>query len=114
MLIYSAVGTKVGSFQRSASVLGIKHVAWSPNGRHLALGGYDGVVRVLESESWQPISVVKGFENGALVEPSESEKDGMVHCESVTVDQSPSCDCRSFQSNPKPLCVRQDRLKWTT
>lgn len=81
VLVYSAVGTKVGTFQRQASVLGVKHLSWSPNGRFLAVGGYDGAVRILESESWQPISVVRGFENGALVEEGELGSDAVVHCE---------------------------------
>ncbi|EJT48276.1 hypothetical protein A1Q1_02695 [Trichosporon asahii var. asahii CBS 2479] len=78
-LVYSPVGAKVGTYQRPSSVLGVKCVSWSPNGRHLAVGGYDGVVRVLESEYWQPISVVRGFENGALVEPSTSGLEELVH-----------------------------------
>lgn len=79
--VYSPVGKKVGSFQRPASVLGVKELAWSPNGRYLALGGYDGIVRVLESESWQPISVVGGFENGALAEAHRPERNAAVQCE---------------------------------
>jgi len=30
--------------------LGIRTIAWAPGGRHLALGGWDGKTRVLESE----------------------------------------------------------------
>lgn len=73
-------------------------MSWSPNGRHLAVGGYDGAVRVLESESWQPILVVRGFENGALVESRVSNSEEVVHCKSLPV--------QSFATYAKSISVQ--------
>nr|XP_019050751.1 hypothetical protein I302_01193 [Kwoniella bestiolae CBS 10118]OCF29681.1 hypothetical protein I302_01193 [Kwoniella bestiolae CBS 10118] len=38
--------------------LGIRTVTWAPGGRWLALGGWDGKVRILEHEGWRCIGVL--------------------------------------------------------
>ncbi|KAK4684587.1 WD repeat-containing protein WRAP73, partial [Tremellales sp. Uapishka_1] len=50
------------SFSPGASTadpgLGIRLIAWAPGGQHLAIGGYDGKVRILESEGWRCVAVM--------------------------------------------------------
>ncbi|WRT66023.1 uncharacterized protein IL334_002974 [Kwoniella shivajii] len=38
--------------------LGIRTVAWAPRGKWIALGGWDGKVRIIESEGWRCIAVM--------------------------------------------------------
>jgi hypothetical protein len=38
--------------------LGIRTTAWAPGGRFIAVGGWDGKVRVLESDGWRCIAVM--------------------------------------------------------
>ncbi|BEI97961.1 hypothetical protein CcaverHIS631_0302600 [Cutaneotrichosporon cavernicola] len=63
---YSPVGVHVGSFVRDLSsasahdmAQSIKRTAWSPNGRHFALGDSGGLVHVVESENWKSIASLR-------------------------------------------------------
>jgi hypothetical protein len=38
--------------------LGIRTTAWAPGGRFIAIGGWDGKVRVLESDGWRCVAVM--------------------------------------------------------
>ncbi|ODO12099.1 hypothetical protein I350_00885 [Cryptococcus amylolentus CBS 6273] len=66
--IHSALGPLLAHFTPSSptfsstpneiSGLGIKLVTWAPSGRWIAVGGWDGKVRVLENEGWRCVCVV--------------------------------------------------------
>lgn len=79
--VYSIVGSHVGGFSLPSAVLGIKGMTWSPNGRYLALVGYDGVARVIESEHWHVIATLRGFETSLVIKPDGDARDRMVRCE---------------------------------
>ncbi|WOO85743.1 WD repeat-containing protein WRAP73 [Vanrija pseudolonga] len=66
---HTPAGTMAGSFKPANAILGVSAVAWSPNGRHVIVGGYDGTVHVLESESFYPIAALRGYEGDILGEP---------------------------------------------
>jgi hypothetical protein len=38
--------------------LGIRTIAWAPGGRHLAIGGWDGKVRIIENEGWRCVGLM--------------------------------------------------------
>jgi len=38
--------------------MGIRTIVWAPGGRHIALGGWDGRVRVVESEGWRCVATL--------------------------------------------------------
>nr|XP_018265096.1 uncharacterized protein I303_03279 [Kwoniella dejecticola CBS 10117]OBR87254.1 hypothetical protein I303_03279 [Kwoniella dejecticola CBS 10117] len=67
--VHSPIGPLLSHFSHSSPTfsptlttedpgLGIRTVTWSPGGRWLAMGGWDGKVRILESEGWRCIAVV--------------------------------------------------------
>ena len=39
--------------------MGVRTVVWAPGGRWIALGGWDGQVRILESEGWRCIVAIR-------------------------------------------------------
>ena len=55
-LMYAMDGTLLGQYSAYDNALGIKSAAWSPTGKLVALGSYDGVVRVLSASSFAPVS----------------------------------------------------------
>ncbi len=38
--------------------MGIRTIVWAPGGRHIALGGWDDRVRVVESEGWRCVATL--------------------------------------------------------
>jgi hypothetical protein len=38
--------------------LGIKTISWAAGGRYLAIGGWDGKVRIVESEGWRCVGLM--------------------------------------------------------
>ncbi len=38
--------------------MGIRTIAWAPGGRWIALGGWDGKVRIVESEGWRCVATL--------------------------------------------------------
>ncbi|GMK58202.1 hypothetical protein CspeluHIS016_0502340 [Cutaneotrichosporon spelunceum] len=74
---YSPVGVHVGSFvpdliTASAHDMAqsIKRTAWSPNGRHFAIGDSGGLVHVVESEGWKSIANLRGYQAVSISEPA--------------------------------------------
>ena len=66
--IYLPVGLRLAEFTPSSPTfapaesdfgLGIRTMAWAPGGQYLALGGWDGRLRVLENEGWGCIATVQ-------------------------------------------------------
>ncbi|WVQ96935.1 hypothetical protein IAU59_004044 [Kwoniella sp. CBS 9459] len=65
--IYSPIGPHLTHFSADSPTftpaedpgLGIRTVSWAPGGRFLALGGWDGKVRILESEGWRCVGVIQ-------------------------------------------------------
>ncbi|WVR05544.1 hypothetical protein IAU60_002563 [Kwoniella sp. DSM 27419] len=91
--------------------LGVRTAAWAPGGRWLALGGYDGRVRIIESEGWRCIAVLQWgsriVERDVTVwrEPSDWIKDtrgrGIVQFDRVSLPAMlPTI--RSDMSRPNP------------
>nr|XP_036855649.1 WD repeat-containing protein WRAP73 isoform X4 [Manis javanica] len=56
MLLYSLDGRLLSVFCAYEWSLGIKSVAWSPSSQFLAVGSYDGKVRVLNHVTWKAIT----------------------------------------------------------
>ncbi|WWD18198.1 hypothetical protein CI109_102648 [Kwoniella shandongensis] len=67
--IYSPIGPHLTNFTSSSPSfsptsstedpgLGIRTVTWAPGGRWIALGGWDGKVRIVESEGWRCVAVL--------------------------------------------------------
>ncbi|OCF42844.1 hypothetical protein I317_03321 [Kwoniella heveanensis CBS 569] len=65
--IHSPIGPHLTQFLSSSPTftpaedpgLGIRTVSWAPGGRFLALGGWDGKVRILESEGWRCVGTIQ-------------------------------------------------------
>ncbi|WWC88231.1 uncharacterized protein L201_003136 [Kwoniella dendrophila CBS 6074] len=69
MYIHSPIGPLLTHFTHNSPTfspisstedpgLGIRTVTWAPGGRWLAIGGWDGKVRIIESEGWRCIAVL--------------------------------------------------------
>ena len=54
-LAYSPDGRKLGRFQAYEGALGIKTACWSPSAQFMAVGSYDGRLRLLNKLTWRPI-----------------------------------------------------------
>ncbi|WVF71024.1 hypothetical protein IAT40_005820 [Kwoniella sp. CBS 6097] len=117
--IHSPIGPRLSHFSSSSPTftpaedpgLGIRTVSWAPGGRFLALGGWDGRVRILESEGWRCVGMIqwsgKAVERDATVwrEPSDWLRDtrgrGIIQFDrSATPSLLPSI--RSDLSKPNP------------
>ncbi|XP_017915953.1 PREDICTED: WD repeat-containing protein WRAP73 isoform X3 [Capra hircus] len=64
VLLYSLDGRLLSAFCAYEWSLGIKSVAWSPSSQFLAIGSYDGKVRILNHVTWKMITE---FEHPATV-----------------------------------------------
>ncbi|XP_004474669.1 WD repeat-containing protein WRAP73 [Dasypus novemcinctus] len=64
ILLYSLDGRLLSSYTAYEWSLGIKSVAWSPSSQFLAIGSYDGKVRILNHVTW---TVITEFEHPATV-----------------------------------------------
>ncbi|ORY23945.1 hypothetical protein BCR39DRAFT_548449 [Naematelia encephala] len=67
--IYSPLGPQLCEFSPNSATfsadsisfdpgLGIRTVSWAPGGRWIALGGWDGKVRIVESDGWRCVAVM--------------------------------------------------------
>ena len=56
VLLYTAGGEHLQTFRPYENALGVKTVAWHPNGHLLALGSYDQRARLLNSLTWQRVA----------------------------------------------------------
>ncbi|KAL0252943.1 hypothetical protein I308_102336 [Cryptococcus tetragattii IND107] len=66
--IHSAIGPHLTHFSPSSPTfalapnevqgLGLRTLAWAPGGRWIAVGGWDGKVRIVESDGWRCVCVV--------------------------------------------------------
>mmetsp|Transcript_15976 Transcript_15976/g.29209 ORF Transcript_15976/g.29209 Transcript_15976/m.29209 type:complete len:554 (-) Transcript_15976:128-1789(-) len=57
VLVYCpANGDLMGRYSAYENALGVRCMAWSPDGASLAVGSYDQVCRVLDSASWRPVA----------------------------------------------------------
>lgn len=56
VLLYSLDGRLLSAFCAYEWSLGIKSVAWSPSSQFLAIGSYDGKVRILNHVTWKMIT----------------------------------------------------------
>lgn len=66
--IHSAIGPHLTHFNPSSPTfslapnevqgLGLRTLAWAPGGRWIAVGGWDGKVRIVESDGWRCVCVV--------------------------------------------------------
>jgi WD40 repeat protein len=53
--IVTLTGEKLGSFSPEPDPgLGVRHVAWHPNGAYLAVGGWSDKIYILDSLTWSP------------------------------------------------------------
>lgn len=55
VLIYTADGRLIRTFTAYTTGLGIKTVEWSPDSEYLAIGSYDGKVRLLNNLTFSPV-----------------------------------------------------------
>ncbi|WVO13051.1 hypothetical protein L204_100661 [Cryptococcus depauperatus] len=68
LYIHSPLGPQISNFTPSSltfllrpeemSGLGVRAITWAPTGRWLAVGGWDGKVRILENEGWTSICTI--------------------------------------------------------
>ncbi|OCF75332.1 hypothetical protein I204_04187 [Kwoniella mangroviensis CBS 8886] len=69
MFVHSPLGPLLAHFDHTSPTfsptsstedpgLGIRTLTWAPGGRWLALGGWDGKVRIIESEGWSCVGVL--------------------------------------------------------
>lgn len=66
--IHSAIGPHLTHFNPSSPAfslapnetpgLGLRALAWAPGGRWIAVGGWDGKVRIVESDGWRCVCVI--------------------------------------------------------
>ncbi|XP_004607262.1 WD repeat-containing protein WRAP73 [Sorex araneus] len=68
ILLYSLDGRLLATYCAYEWSLGIKSVAWSPSSQFLAVGSYDGKVRVLNHVTWK---VLTEFEHPATISSSK-------------------------------------------
>ena len=80
--VHSPLGPHLTHFSPSSSTfipsedpgMGIRSIAWTPGGRWIALGGFDGRVRVIESEGWRCVATLtwgpKTIEKDVVSTPS--------------------------------------------
>ncbi|BEJ13224.1 hypothetical protein CspHIS471_0303980 [Cutaneotrichosporon sp. HIS471] len=72
----------------------VKRTAWSPNGRHFALGDSGGLVHVIESENWKSIASLRGYQAVSISEPTlppwSHGQAGIVQFERTTITHSAS------------------------
>lgn len=54
--MYAPNGSLLTSFTAYENALGIKNVRWSPSGQLLAIGSYDGKIRIMNHLTWKIIS----------------------------------------------------------
>jgi WD40 repeat protein len=62
--IYSLNGTLIKEISQKEESLGIKKIAWEPNGRYVAIGSYDSKIRLLKYKSWK---IIAEFSHNAKV-----------------------------------------------
>ncbi|XP_049631369.1 WD repeat-containing protein WRAP73 [Suncus etruscus] len=77
ILLYSLDGRLLGSFCAYEWSLGIKSVAWSPSSQFLAIGSYDGKVRILNHVTWKMLTEFEHpatINNPKIVVYKEAEK----------------------------------------
>lgn len=55
---FSPTSTSTSTLSTEDPGLGIRTTAWAPGGRFIAVGGWDGKVRVLESDGWRCVAVM--------------------------------------------------------
>ena len=57
VLIYSVNGDLREKIQPYEKYMGVKAVAFSPNGLYLGIGGYDQIVRVINANTWNVVDL---------------------------------------------------------
>ncbi|XP_035163367.2 WD repeat-containing protein WRAP73 isoform X3 [Callithrix jacchus] len=77
VLLYSLDGRLLSAYSAYEWSLGIKSVAWSPSSQFLAVGSYDGKVRILNHVTWKMITEFEhpvAINNPKIVVYKEAEK----------------------------------------
>ncbi|XP_017398173.1 WD repeat-containing protein WRAP73 isoform X2 [Cebus imitator] len=77
ILLYSLDGRLLSAYSAYEWSLGIKSVAWSPSSQFLAVGSYDGKVRILNHVTWKMITEFEhpaAINNPKIVMYKEAEK----------------------------------------
>ena len=59
MLFYSLAGKLVGRLEAYSAALGVKSLAWSPDGTLLSVGSYDQCARLLSPVTWKAVAVLR-------------------------------------------------------
>lgn len=59
VLFYSLEGKLVGRLEAYPHALGVKSMAWSPDGTLLSVGSYDQCVRLVSPVTWKAVAVLR-------------------------------------------------------
>ena len=59
MLFYSPTGELLGRVEAYSNALGVKSIAWSPDGSLLSVGSYDQCARLVSAVTWKTVTVLK-------------------------------------------------------
>eukprot|EP00903_Cladosiphon_okamuranus_P005994 g5914.t1 len=59
VLFYSLAGKLVGRLEAYAHALGVKSLAWSPDGTLLSVGSYDQCARLVSPVTWKAVAVLR-------------------------------------------------------
>lgn len=59
VLFYSLVGKLVGRLEAYSHALGVKSLAWSPDGTLLSVGSYDQCARLVSPVTWKAVAVLR-------------------------------------------------------
>lgn len=69
VLFYSLAGKLVGRLEAYAHALGVKSLAWSPDGTLLSVGSYDQCARLVSPVTWKAVAVLRHVHPKTQVRP---------------------------------------------
>lgn len=58
-MFYSLAGKLVGRLEAYSHALGVKSLAWSPDGTLLSVGSYDQCARLVSPVTWKAVAVLR-------------------------------------------------------
>uniref|UniRef100_A0A8C8MCE6 WD repeat containing, antisense to TP73 n=1 Tax=Oncorhynchus tshawytscha TaxID=74940 RepID=A0A8C8MCE6_ONCTS len=94
VLLYSLDGRLLSTFSAYEWSLGIKSLAWSPSSQFLAIGSYDGKVRILNHITWKKVTE---FDHPASINNTKAYALTLYYSSSIVPVVKPDLD----RANPK-------------
>uniref|UniRef100_A0A8C7GWK2 WD repeat containing, antisense to TP73 n=1 Tax=Oncorhynchus kisutch TaxID=8019 RepID=A0A8C7GWK2_ONCKI len=118
VLLYSLDGRLLSTFSAYEWSLGIKSLAWSPSSQFLAIGSYDGKVRILNHITWKKVTEFDhpaSINNTKAVVYKEVERKPVVGSADLSIQQHITMGSTLFNTQSKyeicPLPVQVPVVK---